>query len=95
MRNLYIILILLLFIQSKSILKNKKHSYSNIIRNLWEEDMEYTNRNISSETDSLKICAKSNYKYFSFILNGAPVNFEHYVNQENAVSKNINIFIKI
>ena len=55
--------------------------------------MEYTSRNITDELQSFVICSKSNYKYFSFILNGAPVTFEHYISQDNAVSKNKNIFL--
>ena len=46
--------------------------------------MEYKERN-SDELDSLIHCSKSNYKYFSFILNGAPVTFEHFVGQDNVV----------
>ena len=71
--NLYLILLLLFIVHSKPKL-----------RNLWEEAMEYKERN-SDELDSLIHCSKSNYKYFSFILNGAPVTFEHFVGQDNVV----------
>ena len=40
-------------------------SLLNNIRNLWEEDMEYTKEDLNDkELDSLNHCSKSNYKYF-------------------------------
>ena len=88
MKNHLILILLILFIKSNSIFKNNKKSYTSILRNLWEEDMIYHTRNITDELESYEICEKSNYKYFSFILNGAPVSFEHYISQDHAVSKN-------
>ena len=66
---------------------SKKESYFNNLRNLWEEDMEYDakKRESSEDVESLEVCASSNYKYFSFILSGAPVSFDHFVNEDNAV----------
>ena len=66
-------------------------SLLNNIRNLWEEDMEYTKEDLNDkELDSLNHCSKSNYKYFSFILTGAPVTFDHFISKDFAVSiKNI------
>ena len=65
----------------------KKESYFNNLRNLWEEEMEYDpkKRNSSEDIESLETCASSNYKYFSFILSGAPVSFDHFINEDNAV----------
>ena len=50
--------------------------------------MEYEKRNAEEDNKSLKNCAKSSYKYFSFILSGAPVDFQHYINSGNAVRIN-------
>ena len=49
--------------------------------------MEYDpkKRNSSEDIESLETCASSNYKYFSFILSGAPVSFDHFINEDNAV----------
>ena len=41
--------------------------------------------NNPEEEDSLKHCASSSYKYFSFIQTGAPVTFDHTINQDNVV----------
>ena len=49
----------------------------NILRKLWEEDMEIPSGRAKEEESSLNHCAKSSYKYFSFILSGAPVTFSH------------------
>ena len=65
--------------------KLKHDYYINNIRSLWEEDMEYKINN-ENEAESLWHCAKSDYKYFSFILSGAPVTFDHFVSKDNAVS---------
>ena len=57
---------------------------NNLKRSLWDSSMEYIPHN-SDETLSLKHCAKSSYKYFSFITTGAPVTFDNYVNEGNVV----------
>ena len=71
-----------------SIIQSKKKSYLNLIRNLWEQNMEYESRDNEDDNKSLKNCAKSSYKYFSYILSGAPVDFLHYINSGNAVRTN-------
>ena len=67
------------------IIYSENKSYFNFIRILWEQNMEYESRNADDDNKSLKNCAKSSYKYFSFILSGAPVDFQHYINIGNAV----------
>ena len=48
--------------------------------------MEYEKRDNGDDNNSLKRCTKSSFKYFSFILSGAPVTFDHSVNVGNVVS---------
>ena len=47
--------------------------------------MEYVIHN-KNESESLEHCALSDYKYFSFILSGDNVTFEHFVSKDAAVS---------
>ena len=63
----------------------KHDSLINNKRILWEEDMEYVIHN-KNESESLEHCALSDYKYFSFILSGDNVTFEHFVSKDAAVS---------
>jgi hypothetical protein len=79
---------LLITITSKSLFNNQNNSYQKIIRTLWEEDMEYdsTGRDDNDDIRSLKHCSYSSYKYFSFIQTGAPVTFNHSINEGNVVS---------
>ena len=82
---------IILFITLLSFINNidtklKHDSLKNNIRSLWEEDMEYTIKDEDKDSDSLWHCSYSNYKYFSFILTGAPVTFDHFVSKDNAVS---------
>ena len=75
--TLLLILLLINIINTKSISNNDKKSHHNLLRNLWEEDMNIPANRSSEEKTSLNHCAKSNYKYFSYILSGAPVIFSH------------------
>ena len=67
------------------IIYSKNKSNYNFIRFLWEQNMEYEKRDAEDDNKSLKNCAKSSYKYFSFILSGDYVDFQHYINTGNAV----------
>lgn len=57
------------------------------LRNLWEENMNYdsSDRN-NNELDSIEHCAKSDFKYFSYVVSGQEVIFGKSINNENAVS---------
>jgi len=83
MKKYQIFLLILFLCLIKSFTTNK----FNFLRNLWEEEMEYIIYN-QAESDSLIHCSNSNYKYFSFILTGAPVSFDHFVPKDRAVSIN-------
>ena len=89
MKYMKIILIIrfLFFINNRIDSKLKHNSLINNIRSLWEEDMEIIANDVEEgEYDSISHCSKSNYKYFSFILTGAPVTFDHFISKDNAVS---------
>ena len=62
---------------SNLISSKSKTPYFSLLRNLWEEDMEIPSGRSSEDEKSLKRCSKSDYKYFNFVLSGAPVNFTH------------------
>lgn len=79
-------LLLLNLINIKPTLNSYENSYYKKIRSLWEESMEYESRTDEEDNDSLKRCSYSNYKYFSFIISGDKVTFEHYINSGYAVS---------
>ena len=81
------ILLIFIFILNLNILKANLFSNmkNNTTRMLWESKMEYHSKD-PKETLSLKHCAKSSYKYFSFITTGANVTFNNFVNKDNAVS---------
>ena len=88
MSKLNLLLLLLLFINSiNSIIHSEKSkkTYYNILRNLWEEDMEIPSNRAEDDENSLKRCSKSSYKYFSYVLTGAPVTFEHTLNDVGSV----------
>ena len=78
MKKLILLLILLFvnIINTKSTSNNDKTSRHNLLRNLWDEDMNIPER-LPEEETSLKHCAKSDYKYFSYILSGAPLSYSH------------------
>ena len=79
----FVLLLFLTFINSK------QSEYNQILRNLWEEDMEYeTAGRDDDDIDSLEYCAHSDYKYFSFIQSGNPATFDHYFNDYYSVSIN-------
>ena len=83
-------LLILFFLLTNSILSNKlseksKNTYFNILRNLWEEDMEIPSNRAEDDENSLKRCSKSSYKYFSYVLTGAPVSFDHTLNDVGSV----------
>ena len=85
--QLLLLLSLLISITSKSLFNNQNNLYQKIIRALWEEDMEYDSKGRNDDDNkSLKHCSYSSYKYFSFIQTGAPVTFDHSINQGNVVS---------
>ena len=74
------ILLLFFFLKvsfSNLISSKSKTPYFSLLRNLWEEDMEIPSGRSSEDEKSLKRCSKSDYKYFNFVLSGAPVNFTH------------------
>jgi len=85
MKYKFIFIIIINLINFKAIINLKNNSYSKFLRRLWEEGMEYEIQD-ENESESLIHCEKSNYKYFSFILTGATVTFEHFVSKDNAVS---------
>ena len=62
---------------SNLISSKSKTSYFKILRNLWEEDMQTPSGRSPDEETSIRDCSKSNYKYFNFLLSGAPVSFYH------------------
>lgn len=76
----FMFLLILLFvnlIKSKTISNNDKKSHYNLLRNLWEEGMNIPADRPSEEETSLNHCAKSSYKYFSYIMTGAPLAYSH------------------
>jgi hypothetical protein len=83
--KLFYFLFFLYLINGKPISESNSKDYK-YLRSLWEERMEYEKRNNEDDNLSLEVCANSNYKYFSFILSGAPVTFDHFINIGNAVS---------
>ena len=80
------ILFIFLVFNIKSYLNQDNNSNLKKIRNLWVDPMEYEKRDNGDDNNSLKHCTKSSFKYFSFILSGAPVTFDHSVNVGNVVS---------
>ena len=80
------ILFIFLVFNIKSYLNQDNKSNLKKIRNLWVDPMEYEKRDNGDDNNSLKRCTKSSFKYFSFILSGAPVTFDHSVNVGNVVS---------
>ena len=83
--EVFCILLLFYLINGKTISESNEKDYK-FLRSLWEERMEYEERANEDDNLSLEHCAKSDYKYFSFIQSGAPVIFNHYINVGNAVS---------
>ena len=73
----FLILLLVNIIKSKTISNNDKKSHYNLLRKLWEEDMDIPAGRPSDEETSLNHCAKSSYKYFSYIMTGAPLAYSH------------------
>ena len=47
--------------------------------------MEIPSNRAEDDENSLKRCSKSSYKYFSYVLTGAPVTFEHTLNDVGSV----------
>ena len=85
--KLFLFITILVLSNSKKFLDKEEDSYMKILRNLWESDMEY-NSNYNEDINSLEVCSKSSYKYFAYIMTGAPVTFEHSINMGNAVRIN-------
>lgn len=83
-RKLFLFLLFTNFIKTRQFFGFKNNSFFKNLRTLWEEKMVYEVNN-PEEEDSLKHCASSSYKYFSFIQTGAPVTFDHTINQDNVV----------
>jgi hypothetical protein len=74
------LLLILLFVNitnTKLISNNDKKYRHNLLRKLWDEDMPEPKDRDKEEETSLAHCAKSDYKYFSYILSGAPLNYSH------------------
>ena len=74
------LLLILLFVNitnTKLISNNDKKYRHNLLRKLWDEDMPEPKDRSQEEETSLDHCAKSDYKYFSYILSGAPLNYSH------------------
>ena len=61
-------------------------SHSNLLRHLWDESMNIPTGRSKEEESSLKRCSRSNYKYFSYVLSGSPVSFDHTTYTEGSVS---------
>ena len=76
-QKLLLYLLLLNIINSNFLSNNYKEKHSSLLRALWEEDMEIPSGKSDEEESSLKRCAKSSYKYFTHVLSGTPVSFEH------------------
>ena len=74
---LLILLLLINFINTKSTSNNEKKSHHNLLRNLWEEDMNYPKNRAPEDEASLNRCGKSSYKYFSYIVTGANMTYSH------------------
>ena len=47
--------------------------------------MEIPSGRPENDEDSLERCSKSSYKYFSYVLTGAPVSFDHTLNDVGSV----------
>ena len=75
--NIFVFFFFLKVSFSNLISSKSKTPYFSLLRNLWEEDMEIPSGRSSEDEKSLKRCSKSDYKYFNFVLSGAPVNFTH------------------
>ena len=79
MKKIALLLILLFVnITNTKLISNKDKKYrQNLLRKLWDEDMPEPKDRSQEEETSLAHCAKSDYKYFSYILSGAPLNYSH------------------
>ena len=79
MKKIALLLILLFVnITNTKLISNKDKKYHhNLLRNLWDDDMPEPKDRFPEEDTSLDHCAKSDYKYFSYILSGAPLNYSH------------------
>ena len=75
--NIFVFFFFLKVSFSNLISSKSKTPYFSLLRNLWEENMEIPSGRSSEDEKSLKRCSKSDYKYFNFVLSGAPVNFTH------------------
>ena len=74
---LFLIFLFINITNTKSISNNDKKYYHNLLRNLWDDDMPEPKDRSQEEETSLDHCAKSDYKYFYYILSGAPLNYSH------------------
>ena len=83
--NLLLLFLLLNVINSNLVSNKSQKTNLNILRKLWEEDMEMPSGRSEEEEKSLEHCAKSSYKYFSYVLTGAPVSFEHTLSEGGTV----------
>ena len=86
--NKLIFLLILLFlnlIKSKTVTNATKKSSNNSLRKLWDENMPSLPNRPSEEDDSLNHCGKSSYKYFSYIITGAKLEYNHSIS--NGVRK--------
>lgn len=85
-RIFLLIIIILFFVNCNLFLDTDEDSYTRILRSLWESDMDYDSKD--DYGDSLEHCSRSSHKYFSYIKTGAPVTFDHTVNEHNVVRIN-------
>ena len=86
--NKLIFLLILLFlnlIKSKTVTNATKKSRNNSLRKLWDENMPSLPNRPSEEDDSLNHCGKSSYNYFSYIITGAKLEYNHSIS--NGVRK--------
>jgi len=83
---LFLVLNFLNIINTKPNLNTNNNFIYKYLRDLWEENMKYSDDRNEAEIRSLKHCASSSYKYFSFIQSGAPVTFDHNISRNNTVS---------
>ena len=60
-------------------------NYYTKLRNLWDNNLEYTSRG-GDDGESLSHCAHSSPKYFAYILTGANYRFSDYADEGFSVS---------
>ena len=79
------LLLFLLFINIISSSDLFNGNYYTKLRNLWDNNLEYTSRG-GEDGESLLHCANSSPKYFAYILTGANYRFSDYADEGFSVS---------